>query len=182
MKRIFVAAAFTLAVLTAASPASAAQPAAPVPSIRALDPPPRGGYWQLHLSPGQRVSLSARVTNVGAATATFALMPVTGATGPGTGVGYHPGGVEAGWVSGLPASVTLSPRASTTVHATLAVPNGVPPAQYVGGLEAIGAPTPTRHGRILIRTRAAAVVAWVVTVGEPHQRAIQLLGARVAPG
>jgi hypothetical protein len=183
MKRIFTAAAFTLAVLTASSPASAAQPVAPVPSIRAVNPSPQGGYWQLRLSPGQRVQLAARVTNVGVTSATFALMPVTGATGPGTGVGYRPGGLEAAWVSGLPASVTLSPHGSALVHATLAVPNGARPAQYVGGLEALApAGAPTQHGRISISSRAAAVVAWVVTVGEPRRRAIRLLGAQVAPG
>jgi hypothetical protein len=175
--------AFALAVLAAASPASAVQPPASVPSIRALSPPPSGGYWQLRLSPGQRVSLSARVTNVGAATATFMLVPVTGATGPGTGVGYHPGGVEAAWVTGLPGSVTLSPRSSEVVHATLSVPKGVPPAQYVGGIEALApAGSPTQHGRISISSRAAAIVAWVATVGQPQRRAIRLLGAQVAPG
>ncbi|GEM_PF-3860542 len=186
MRRIV---AMTLCVVLGwSSVADAAVPTLPgpsQPSVRAIAPTPHAGYWQVRAAPGQRVRLVVMVRNAGRRQATFQLGATGAGTGPTTGVGYTLGtGPTAGWLVGLPTSVTLGPGQAKTISATLVVPHWARvPYQYVGGVEALGAASvPPKAARVRIAERDAAVVAWVVTVGAPRVRRIAFGTPRVGGG
>lgn len=153
--------------VTSASPLPLPGPSQP--SIRPLSPAPVKGYWQLQVRPGERVPLRAEVRNVGQVRATFRVLATGAGTSSGTGVGYPAGGPTASWLHTTTTRVSVVPGAGVLVHATLTVPENAKPGQYVGGLEALGAAgKPSAKGRVEIAQRDASVVAWVVTVGQPH--------------
>lgn len=179
MRRILAAAVglALLSVLTSALPAAAGG---------GLNEPfgliPIGGtgraasYFVLSVAPGQSVTASAFISNPGQAAKELKISRSTGATAANGGTTFTQAfGNCSGagcWVTGLPAAVTLPPGTGERLQFRVSVPPGTAAGQYLAGVtaEVAGTPSPVKvrsngkaTGKVTIIEQVTVSVA--VTVG-----------------
>ncbi|HTU73238.1 MAG TPA: DUF916 domain-containing protein [Trebonia sp.] len=131
-------------------------------------PPP--AYFKLDVAPGQSVSATLVVANLGQQARTLALRYATGITAGNGGSAYLPSTERCSgpscWVSGLPSRVTLPGGYKQLVDFTVRVPPGTRPGQYLSGIAAGDAarPKPVSLGSNGA-SAAQAIVLNTVTIG-----------------
>jgi hypothetical protein len=140
-----------------------------------LTPSPSAGgqprsYFSLAVSAGASAGDTAVVSNLSSVATRLKITISRGVTAANSSSAFEPSrgrctGASC-WVSGLPAEVTLGPRASRTLPFRVTVPRGTRPAQYLAGITAQPAvrPSPVRVGSGR-RSSARAVIIDQVTVG-----------------
>ncbi|HUN33125.1 MAG TPA: DUF916 domain-containing protein [Trebonia sp.] len=131
-------------------------------------PPP--SYFQLAVNPGQAVTATVIVANLGQRTQTLALRHALGITAGNGGSAYLPAAGRcsgpACWLTGLPSQVTLPPGYKEYVAFTVRVPLKTRPGQYLSGIAAAPAvrPRPVSLGGNGASS-AQAIVLDAVTIG-----------------
>jgi len=131
---------------------------------------PSPSYFQLAVAPGQAVTATLVVANLGQRTRTLALRHAIGATAGNGGSAYFPSpgrcSGPACWVTGLPSQVTLPPGYKELVEFTVRVPPKTRPGQYLSGIAAapVARPKPVSLGSNG-SSSAQAIVLDAVTIG-----------------
>jgi len=131
-------------------------------------PPP--SYFQLAVAPGQSVTSTVIVANLGQRTQTLALRHALGITAGNGGSAFAAAAGRcsgaACWLTGLPSQVTLPPGYKELVDFTVRVPPRTRPGQYLSGIAAAPAarPKPVSLGSNG-SSSAQAVILDAVTIG-----------------
>jgi LPXTG-motif cell wall-anchored protein len=166
-------------------PAAAAATAGPVFGLRAVGNPKRG-YFVYDLSAGSTTTGAVIVSNTGNRTGTVKLYSADGSTGQTTGTVYltdtKPSRAGA-WVTLSRPSVELAPGEVARVPFTVSVPAGAAPGQWVAGIVAEAAASPTtkrstRKAGVQIRIRNQTIVAVQVDVAGALQAGFTIGGAK----
>jgi hypothetical protein len=127
-------------------------------------------YFQLQLTPGESITDTVTISDVGTTTANLEVSASSGITAPNSGsafAGYfQPCRGVACWLAGLPARVTLAPGGRQEARFKVTVPAGTAPRQYLAGITAQPATPPAAvpvgsNGN----ASAKAVIVQQVTVG-----------------
>lgn len=180
MRRILAAAVglAMLSVLTSARPAAAGgglnEPFGLTPIVGGAGH--AASYFILSVAPGHSVTASAFISNPGRAAKELKISRSTGATAANGGTTFTQAfqncSAAGCWVTGLPASVTLPPGTGERLQFRVSVPPGTTPGQYLAGItaEVAGTPSPVRvhsngkaTGKVTIIEQVTVAVA--VTVG-----------------
>ncbi len=152
--------------------AGTSPPAGPPPGL-SLVPPGQHGYAEVDLGPGGTATFHFQVANHGTAPVAYDLATVGASTAETTGVNYgQPGAAPAGshdlvrWLSLSRRHVVVPPGRAALVDATVRVPAGIGPGDYVGGVA--GALPPQEqsaaNGAVALKTTTRTVIAVVVHV------------------
>ena len=140
-------------------------------------------YFVIAAHPGDTVTNSVRVRNVGTQSGTALLYPADATTGQTSGAVYLDRtkarrGVGA-WVTLGARSVTLGPGESRVVPVTVHVPASAKPGDHLGGIVAENAAVSGGgSGALRIRVRHLTIAAVLVQIPGQAMAAIAVTGAR----
>lgn len=148
--------------------------------------PASHSYFIVKAAPGQTVTNSVRIFNVGNEPGTLLLYPVDATTGATSGAVYdgrnHSRKDVGSWLSLGSSRISLAPHSSTLVPFTLHVPANAAPGDHLGGIvaENLQLTNPTQNGNLHVRIRHLTIVA--VEVQVPGAAAARLTLQGVYPG
>jgi hypothetical protein len=140
-------------------------------------------YFVIAAHPGETVTNSVRVRNVGTQTGSALLYAVDATTGQTSGAVYldgtKPRRAVGSWVTLGARSVTLAPGQSRVVPVTVRVPAAAQPGDHLGGIVAENAAlTGGGSGALRIKVRHLTIAAVLVQVPGPAKAAVAPTAAR----